>query len=184
MTSKEADKLVLDQSILRHKERQDRQKREIPIPEGPGWTSKGSIFDCSRPVFERALRAYWDRLYVGWNPMKNDGRGCWEVWQRPSKKTPILAYHDEHTGMKIYKTEYVPNDFEHWVADLDHLNLNFIEKLRRMDSWENKQLISDHDYEFEKAQQKIEQKENEAIRYIARHEKNLFRAALDHYKSK
>lgn len=180
---KTSDKLILDQAILRHKEREDRQKREITLPHGPGWVTVGSVHDCNRDHFEKLLRAYWDRLYVGWNPMKNGGRGCWEVWQRPSLKTPILAYHDEVTGLKIWKTEYRPNDFEHWVADLDYLNYSFIEKLKKMDSWENKQLISQADDEYEAYQVKLEKDEEDNIRQVVKENKKHFRDLLDYVQS-
>ncbi len=184
MTPNQADKQVLAQAILRHKEREARQKREIPIPKGDGWVSKGSLHDCNRRAFQRALEAYWSKLYVGWNPMKREGRGCWEVWQQPSKKTPILEYLNEATGERIYRMEYQVNDFEHWVADLEYLSLGFIRRLREMDSWDNKQLISDHDYQHAKHQEQADEKETEAIKYLVKHERRLFRDALDQYKSK
>lgn len=176
----QTDRLILNQAILRHKERQVRQKRDIPIPHGPGWLRKGSIFDGNRKNFEKALRAYSDRLYVGWNPMKNDGNGCWEIWHRPSRKTAVLQYYDEKTGFKLYSAEYQPNDFEHWVADLDFLDINFIGKLRNMDSWENKQLISGHDDKTEEEKQKLEQNEDEHLKYVVRHNKQAFRDLLDY----
>ncbi len=115
--------------------------------------------------------------------MKNEGRGCWEVWQTPSKKTPILAYHDKNSGLKIWKTEYRPSDFEHWVADLDYLHYGFIEKLKKMDSWENKQLIADHDDKYEAHQEKVERDEDENIRQVVKENKKHFRDLLDYVQS-
>lgn len=180
MTPQQSDKLVLQQAIQRHKEREDRQKREITIPKGDGWVSKGSVFDCNRHSFQRSLEAYDNQLYVGWNPMKNDGRGCWEIWRRPNLKTPILAYHDEITGLKIYRTEYRPNDFEHWVADLDFLNRDFIKRLKEMDAWENKQLISKHDDDYEESLTQNEEKEAEHLKYVVRHNKSAFKDLLEY----
>lgn len=177
------DKIVLNQAILRHKEREARQKREIPIPKGPGWTRTGSVYDCNRKHFERVLKAYWDKLYVGWNPMKNEGNGCWEVWQRPSQKTSKLQYHNEKTGEKIYTLEYQPNDFEHWVADLDYLDYAFVDKLREMDGWENKQHVSGHDSKLEEYNKKLEQNEDEHLKYVVKHNRQVFRDLLDYTQS-
>lgn len=177
---RKADFLVREQAILRNKEREARQKREIKLPQGPGSTSVGSIHDCNRDHFERLLRAYWDKLYVGWNPYKNEGRGCWEVWQYPLKKTPVLRYHNEQTGEKIFTLEYKTNDFEHWVADLDYLAYDFIEKLRKMDSWANKHQVAEHEYEYERWQQKMYDAEDENIEYVVKHNKKAFRDLLTH----
>lgn len=178
-----ADQEILNQAILRHREREDRQQRRIPAPRGYGSISVGSIFDCNRKHFERILKAYWDRLYVGWNPLKLDGKGCWEVWQRPMKKTPVLRYYDEITDERIYTMEYRPNDFEHWVADLPYLSYSFIEKLKKMDSWENKNQVADHDYEHAKLQQKADDDEDKHIRNVVKDNKKHFRDLLDYTQS-
>lgn len=177
------DLLVKNQAILRNKEREFKQKREIKLPQGPGSISVGTIYDCNRNHFERLLKAYWDKLYVGWNPFKSEGLGCWEIWQRPLKKTPVLQYHDEITGDKIYTLEYRSSDYEHWVADLPHLSYAFIEKLKKMDSWENKNQVSDHDYEHAKYQDKLEAQENENIRNVVKDNKKHFRDLLDYVQS-
>ncbi len=173
------DRIVKSQAILREQETEFRRKQIRQVPKGPGNTCVGSIFDCNRKSFERMLKGYWDRLYVGWNPFKNEGRGCWEVWSRPSKKTATLEYEDT-SGLKFYKLDYKPNDYEHWVADLDYLHYGFIEKLKKMDSWENKQLVSDHDYEYTKYQDKEQQKEDDNIKYVVRHNKQLFKDLLEY----
>ncbi len=180
---KKNDRLVHRQAIKREYEMADRRKREAKFTKGDGNVIVGSIFDCNRGHFERLLRAYWDKLYLGWNPLKNDGRGCWEVWQQPTKKTPVLRYYDESEGIKIYTAEYLPNDYEHWVADLPYLTYSFIEKLRIMDSWENKQLISDHDYDQSKWQQKLDDDEEENIKYVVKHNRQAFRDLLDYTQS-
>lgn len=174
------DKITKNQAILRNQEREVRQKRRIDPDRGPGNTSVGSIHDCNRKHFERALRACWDKLYVGWNPYKNEGRGCWEVWQRPSKKTPVLRYHNEVTGEKIYTLDFLPNDFEHWVADLDYLSYDFIGKLKEMDSWENRNLVAQHDQSLEDYNQKQQKKEDDNIKYVVRHNRQQFRDLLDY----
>lgn len=178
-----SDSAVKAQAIQRHVEIEARRNVTTDVPRGPGNTSIGSIFDCNRKTFERMLRSYWDRLYVGWNPYKKEGRGCWEIWQTPLRKTTKLAYHNETTGEKIYTTEYRPNDFEHWVADLDYLSYAFIEKLKSMDSWENKNQVADHDYEYERQQQKLEDQEEEHLKYVVKHNKAVFRDLLDYTQS-
>lgn len=172
------DKLVLDQAILRHKEKDDRTKRQTPIPKGDGWVIRGSLFDCNRKSFERALRNYSDRLYLGWNPMKREGRGCWEVWHRPTLKTATVVYNV--SGIIIAKTDYKPNDFEHWVADLEFLNMSFIKRLREMDAWENKQLVSGHDDQHQDFMDKMEREESEHLKYVVKHNKQAFRDLLDY----
>lgn len=175
-----ADKIVKEQAILREYELANRRKREAKFTQGDGNTITGSIFDCNRKHFEKTLRDYSDRLYVGWNPLKNEGNGCWEVWHRPSKKTPVLRYYDEITGFKIYTTEYLPNDFEHWVADLPYLTYSFIGKLREMDAWDNKQLLQNADDAVDEHRIKMEKAEEENIKYVVKHNKELFRDLLDY----
>ncbi len=175
-----SDQQIKAQAILRNEEQQARRKKEYTPIRGEGNTVIGSIHDCSRVGFEKALRAYWDKLYVGWNPFKQEGRGCWEVWQRPSKKTPILRYHNEETGEKVYTLEYLPNDFEHWVADLEYLSYDFIGKLRSMDSWTNKNLTLEHDNKYDEARQKADKAEDDNIKYVVRHNKKVFRDLLDY----
>lgn len=174
------DKIILNQAILRHKEQEIRQKREVPIPHGSGSIVTGTIFDCNRHYFERLLKAYWSQLYVGWNPFKKQGQGCWEVWQRPIRKTAILRYDDVASETRIFTLEYRPNDFEHWVADLDFLDVKFIDKLRKMDSWTNKSLVADHDDEFDKYHEQQEQKELDNLKYVIKHNKQAFRDLLDY----
>lgn len=173
-----ADRIIRDQAILRNKERENRRGYEINPPRGPGNTSVGSIYDCNRKHFERALKRYWDKLYVGWNPYKNDGIGCWEIWQQPSKKTPVLRYDDG--DMAIWTTEYQPSDFEHWVADLPYLSYDFIGKLREMDAWENKQLAKTNDDKLEDYNTKKQHAEDENIRYVVKHNKQVFKDLLEY----
>lgn len=173
MTSAQADKLVLDQAILRHKQRELRQKREIPIPRGIGWTSKGSVLDCNRQYFDFLLKQYFSSLYVGWNPMKNEGKGCWEVWQRPSKK--VLVLQGETDFGPLYTLEYQVSDFEHWVQDLPYLTPTFINRLREMDMWENKQFLDQMDNRMDEDQDKLDREEEDSIKYAVRHNKSLFR---------
>ncbi len=173
-----ADKIVKDQAILRNEEQQMRRKIEQTPVRGIGNTVVGTIFDCNRKHFARVLRDYSDRLYVGWNPYKKEGQGCWEIWHRPTYKTPV--YRGEFEGVEYYSLEYKPNDFEHWVADLDYLDYAFLDKLREMDSWENKNLISQHDDSIENARIKDEEEENKHLKYVVRHNKKAFRELLDY----
>lgn len=137
-----------------------RTKKEPKLPLGDGHIITGSIFDCNRSYFERLLKAYWDRLFLGWNPYKKDGRGCWEVWQEPIRKGDL-------------------DDMEHWVADLDYLTPAFIDELRRMDSWEHKKntgysMAKTMDDAYEEYEAEIQRKEDESIKYAVRHNKRLF----------
>lgn len=175
------DRKVKEQAIKREYDRAARQKREPKFIQGYGHLVVGSIFDCNRNSFERALRAYWDKLYVGWNPYKKEGRGCWEVWQKPSKQVAKIAYEGE--DFHILMLEEEPSDYEHWVADLDYLSYDFIQKLREMDSWENKQLVANHDDAYEAYFDKLEQEEEDNIKYVVRHNKQAFRDLLEYTKS-
>lgn len=156
------DKLLRDHHVKQAILKSERLNRPEPsLTKGIGLIIKGSIFDCNRDHFERVLTACWDRLFVGWNPYKLEGRGCWEVWQRPIKRTEL-------------------NDMEHWVADLPFLRLNFIEDLRRMDAWEHQKsegrsLVVDADQAHSDWEDKIEKQETESIQYAVKHNKSLFR---------
>lgn len=172
------DSVIKDQAILRNQEQQERRKREILLPRGPGNTVTGSIHDCNRKHFERVLKAYWDKLYVGWNPYKNDGIGCWEVWQQPSKKTPVLRYEDD--SMSLWTMEYKPSDYEHWVADIPYLSYSFIYKLKAMDAWENKHLTQQADDQLDEYHEKRQKAEDDNIKYVVKHNKSLFRDLLDY----
>jgi len=175
-----ADQRIKEQAIKREYELAQRRKRDPKFAHGWGHSTVGSIHDCNRAAFERSLRAYWDRLYVGWNPYKKDGNGCWEVWQKPAEKRPILAYDDETTNTKIYTLEAISSDYIHWVADLDYLSYDFIAKLRSMDAWEDKQLLQKHDDAYEAHFDKLEREENENIKYVVKHNKQVFRDLLDY----
>lgn len=180
---KRQDQIIKNQAIQREYAQAERREREPKFPQQVGNVSIGSIYDCNRKSFERALKNYWDKLYVGWNPLKRDGLGCWEVWQRPSQKSKILRYEDKATDTKIYTLEYIPNDFEHWVADLEYLSYDFIGKLRAMDSWENRNLISDHDAAYEAHQDKLERDASDNIKQIIKENKQTFRDLLDYVQS-
>lgn len=158
---KQNDKLVRDHHVKQALLKAIRTKRPEPdLPHGPGLAVKGSIMDCDRRLFETMLKTYWDRLFVGWNPFKMNGRGCWEVWQRPIAKSEL-------------------NDMEHWVADLPFLRLDFVKELQRMDAWEyeknhGRTLNEDMDESYDKWEEKLEKQEDESIRYAVRHNKSLF----------
>lgn len=177
------DKIIKDQAVLREHELAFRRKREPKFPQKEGNLIVGSIFDCNRKSFSRALKTYDERLYVGWNPLKREGRGCWEVWHRPKLKTPVLRYHDEDSGMKIYTTEYLPNDFENWVADIEFLSYSFLSRIREMDAWSNKQLISEHDYQLDEHGRKLRQEEEDSIKQAVKNNKQAFRDLLDYTQS-
>lgn len=172
------DKLVKNQAIERAIDTSIRRKAIPVLPVGHGSIIQGSIFDCNRKSFERRLRDYSDRLYVGWNPFKNEGRGCWEVWHRPSRKT--LVFQGKIDGVPFYTGEYKPNDYEHWVADLDYLSYSFITKLVEMDAWENRNLVRDHEDKYEAQNERAQKAEDDNIRYVVKHNKSLFKDLLEY----
>lgn len=154
---------------LHHKktalEKAVRTKKTLILHTGIGHIVTGSIHDCNRAYFERLLKQYWDRLFLGWNPYKKEGKGCWEVWQEPINKGEL-------------------HDMEHWVADLEYLTPKFIDELRRMDSWEHKKqtglsLVDTMDRKFDDYEDVIQKKEDESIKYAIKHNKKLFRQLKD-----
>lgn len=162
MTSKQRanDKLVKEHHKKQAFMKAFRTKREPKLHTGIGHIVTGSMYDCNRSYFERLLSNYWDRLFLGWNPFKKEGLGCWEVWQRPIRQRDL-------------------NDMEHWVADIDYLTPKFIDELRRMDAWQHKKdsgysLAEDMDREATDWEIDIEKKEDESIKYAIRHNKSLF----------
>ncbi len=173
-----ADIAVREQAISRYREQELRRKTEITPVRGIGSIVTGTIYDCNVKHFRRVLRDYSDRLYVGWNPYKKDGQGCWEIWHRPTYKTPV--YRGKHEGIEYYSLEYRPNDFEHWVADLDYLDYAFLDRLREMDSWENRNLISGHDEALDQLRVKADKDETEHLKYVVRHNKQAFKDLLEY----
>lgn len=139
---------------------------------GPGHANKGSIFDCNREYFERALKTYFSELYLGWNPYKNEGRGVWEVWQMPVRRK--MVYQGRIDGVPLYTAEIEPNDFEHHVYDLPYLTVAFIDKLREMDSWLVKDYFRQADYKQWDQEDKEDKIEEDNIKYVVRHNKDLF----------
>lgn len=146
----------------------------------------GSIFDCNRSSFERVLRDYSSDLYVGWNPLKNNGLGCWEIWHRPSRKTAVeiigaSGFNEPRIEQgkilqdNLHVLEYRPNDFEHHVYDLPFLTYSFVNRLREMDMWETKQFAKKADEKLDDDQDKLDKVEEDNIKYVAKHNKDLFK---------
>lgn len=140
---------------------------------GPGFITRGSIFDCDRKYFERVLKTYFRELYVGWNPFKNNGAGVWEVWQKPFTKTAVKEA--ECRDYTLFELRDKPNDFEHHVYDLPYLTPTFIDKLREMDTWEQKRFFEAADDRQDDLEDKYDKMEEESIKYAVRHHKSLFR---------
>lgn len=170
--STQSDKLIVSQFLAKHRQKELRRRKEIPLTIGSGSLSTGSIFDCNRKSFERALKDLDQRLYVGWNPYKNEGRGIWEVWYRPSKKTAQIEA--ECKDYVISVLEYRPSDMEHWVKDLDFLSYDFIRQLREMDMWENKQFAEQLDQKLVDHEKKLDKDLNDSIKYTVKHNKKEF----------
>lgn len=155
------DRRVRDHHVKQALLKAMRTKQPVKgLVHGIGCCVTGSVFDIDRKAFERALKAYWSKLFLGWNPYKNEGRGCWEVWQEPNKRQEL-------------------NDMEHWVADLPYLRWDFIQDLRRMDSWEHraatgKQLWETMDDNYDEYDAELTRQEQDSIRYAVRHNKSVF----------
>lgn len=154
------DKIVRDHHVKQALLKAIRTQRECTLPHGLGNIRVGSLFDCNRQDFEKLLTSYWDRLFVGWNPFKAEGRGCWQVWQRPIAKAEL-------------------NDMEHWVADIPYLTPKFITRLKEMDSWEHRaktglSLVESADRKNDEWTELAEKKEDELIHNAVKDHKSQF----------
>lgn len=165
MTGNRADKLVRDMFIKKVKRTEARKGIFLAPPRRIGNITKGTLHDCNRKAFERSIRAYDSKLIVGWNPLKRDGLGVWEVWRLPEHK-PVSEM----------------SDFEHWVADLPYLSYGFIEKLKSMDSWANKHQVVDSEQAAEDYESALNKHEEELVKYAVKHNKRAFREMAGHVK--
>lgn len=144
-----------------------------------GNTIIGHVLDCSQKPFLEALKLYDPLLYFKWNPKKCAGYGCWEIRRKPEEKTAktsrsietprgkVTTQGDvyEFDGYTITWPKYHEVNLTHHILDLAYLNYNAIEKLKKMDMWEQrdvgykgKNLTSVLDYNEAKNLERIDEK--------------------------
>ena len=141
---------------------------------GPvGRVSRGDVLDVNVKAFERTLKAYDSQLYVGWNPDKYRGNGCWEIRRKPDTLRTKSIY---DLGPFYYEeAEKLETDIIHHVLDCGFLNYDAMNKLRSMDAWDNKQhWIHDIEYLENKKQEENEAKARKELRYNIKQNQKVF----------
>lgn len=128
---------------------------------GPtGNVIRGSVLDCARQPLEAALRVYDPQLYIKWNPKKLRGWGCWEIRRRPDYQTVLGSY--EFEGQTFHILGFKEQNLVHHVVDVPFLNYSVIEKLKKMDTWQDsykgKDFGKELDYKMNKALDREEEK--------------------------
>lgn len=158
---------------------EERYNRPVPVKKGQGLVVKGTVFDVNRKNFERALKDLDPELFVVWNPYRKEGVGCWQIWIKPLTKTPV--YQTTHEGNEIHSLEYKYIPVEHHIMDLDTLNYDVIEKLRKMRV--TVQDIENADYEARRKQVKEEEQYLQERKYAVRHTREIWKAFHEYVKS-
>jgi len=135
-----------------------------------GNTIKGHVLDCAvGPLVER-LRDYDPQLYVTWNPRKLRGWGLWEVRRRPDTKSIVET--TQCDGFGIHRMEYKELNMINHVLDVPFLNYLILEKLKKMDMWNQKEtgykgkdLVKTLDYNEAKHDEKIDEESSRELEY-------------------
>lgn len=144
------------------------------IETGPtGSVVKGSIWDCSMKAFQRAIKAYDSKLYVKWNPKKNNGYGMWELWREPNDKTWVEV--GELNGEKILAPIFITKSLVHHVLDMPFLTTNVVSRLREMDAWENKNFAKQLDEQVDAHEEKVRRQRDEERRAYIREERKYLK---------
>lgn len=125
---------------------------------GPtGGLCKGHVLDVSEKPFVQRLKDYDAQLYVKWNPKKLRGWGCWEIRRKPEEKTAKYSQRHEllptgfmkygvqgdvyeFNGFTIVYPKYHELDLINHVLDVAFLNYSVIDKLKKMDMWNQKNM--------------------------------------------
>lgn len=135
----------------------------------------GNVLDCKRAPIERWLRNYDAQLYLEWNPAKLEGKGCWEVWRRPSKQTAVYEG-TLSTGEAIYRVDYVRNKLTHHVLDAAVLDWRIPAKIQAMDTFGKHDWVATMEYEGLKRLAAKEHANREEMKYMVRQEASTLRA--------
>ncbi len=137
-----------------------------------GSVVQGSIFDCSKHGLEKALKAYDKYLYLKWNPVKNKGKGKWEI-RRKTQLPIITKYTVDNTEIVAY--EYKESNLINHVLDLEYLTYDCLAKLRTMDAWENKNWAEDRDVIRQQMIDKQESDKWDNIRHSIKQDKKYWK---------
>jgi hypothetical protein len=138
-----------------------------------GKVVKGHVFDVNKKHLEKALKDYDNQLEIRWHTDKNRGRGCWELWRRPSQMTLIPR------AAGFFELRYVYKPMIHHVMDVEFLSYNIITKLKEMDAWQH----ADYDQALIDQSREIERKTRaaakEELRYGLKHNRRFVTAFKD-----
>jgi len=149
------------------------------ILHGPvGNLVRGHVLDVSLKPFQRALRDYDPQLYTIWNPRKLKGWGCWEIRRLPNRQAAV--YQGSHQGVSFYKLLFIEFDTVHHVLDAAFLNYDAIRKIKEMDTWGNKNWVSDLEVREEAHREATRTRAREELRYAIKQNRN---AARDFYEA-
>lgn len=123
----------------------------------------GSVFDSSKARIERQLRDYDRQLYIKWNSKKRGGWGCWEVRRKPEFLSPV--YQGQLNGHPLYTAEYVEQDIVHHVLDVAVLNDELLGKIKKMDTWNSKDWVTEMENKGEEWKSETARKAREELQY-------------------
>lgn len=117
---------------------------------------QGHVLDCNKKWLEAKLQDYDRQLYVKWNPKKRNGRGVWEVRRHPNEKTLVQRC------IGFWELQYVESDIIHHVMDAEYLDHRIIDKIKQMDTWQDKNWTKTLDkkaFEYEAKKRKTNREE-------------------------
>lgn len=158
---------------------EERYKRDINPPQGLGNSVKGSVFDCNRKSFERLLKEEDPNLFLVWNPTKNSGFGCWQIWINPLQKS--LVHKADYEGNSISSIEYRFIPVEHHIMDLPVLDYSVIEKLKK-----SRVTVEDIMYQDYEARRKLQKEKDSYLddrKHAIKQTKQYWKAFKDHVQS-
>lgn len=146
---------------------------------------EGHVLDCAKRPLEEALHLYDSNLYVKWNPRKLKGWGCWEVRRSPEEKVVIETI--PFKGVTYTSIGYKEIDIIHHVMDVPYLNYLILEKLKKMDTWQefNKGAgwAADLDYKEAKKQEEIVDKSEAEKAYNLKQHRSQIKDLMDYVNS-
>lgn len=155
-----------------------------------GNTIRGHVLDVSHKPFSRALRFFDPQLYFVWNPKKCGKWGCWEIRRRPEEKSVRPEDVSVFQGNTIVFPKYHELSLVNHVIDLAYLNYNSIEKLKKMDMWnqkdmghKGKHLTRTLDYNQAKFEERIDEKSSKELEYNLKQLKPEIRYFKDYVAS-
>ena len=138
---------------------------------------EGHVLDCAKKPLEEKLRQYDEFLYLQWNAKKLWGWGCWELRRRPEQHQIQQILHIGEMKIAILSKKEI--GIVNHVCDVPFLNYSLLEKVKRMDTWQQSYKAKDwaHDYEYREAKymEQMDEKRQSNLRYNLKQLKNEIR---------